>query len=100
MQVALATHPETRKPPDHGRGEGRVVTLEGGTAALDRAVEVARSVPGVRLVKTQKVEIPADPAIRRLTRAIALRTARHALLHVCSRTFERAAKLCFHAGQG
>jgi len=89
----LATHPETRKPPDHGRGEGRVVTLEGGTAALDRAVEVARSVPGVRLVKTQKVEIPADPAIRRLTRAIALRTARHALLHVCSRTFERAANL-------
>src|SRR2546427_122810 len=39
---------------------GGVVTLEG-TAALERAVEVARSVPGVRDVKTQQVEIPPIP---------------------------------------
>src|SRR5439155_151603 len=39
---------------------GGVVTLEG-TAALERAVEVARSVPGVREVKTQQVEIPPIP---------------------------------------
>jgi len=37
-----------------------VVTLEG-TAALDRAVEVARSVLGVREVRTQQVEMPPIP---------------------------------------
>ena len=37
-----------------------VVTLEG-TAAMDEAVEVARSVSGVREVKTQQVDIPPIP---------------------------------------
>jgi len=37
-----------------------VVTLEG-TAALDRAVEVARGVPGVKDVRTQQLEIPPIP---------------------------------------
>jgi len=37
-----------------------IVTLEG-TTALERAVEVARGVPGVRDVRTQQVEIPPIP---------------------------------------
>src|SRR5438046_2956024 len=55
VQVALATHPETRKYRIAVEAKDGVVTLEG-TAALDSAVEVARTVPGVRLVKTQQVE--------------------------------------------
>jgi len=61
VQVALATHPDTRKHRITVEATEGVVTLEGGTAALDRAVEVARGVPGVRLVKTQQVEIPPIP---------------------------------------
>ncbi len=60
VQVALATHPETRKYRITVEAKEGVVTLEG-TAALDQAVEVARNVPGVRLVKTQQVEIPPIP---------------------------------------
>src|SRR5437763_1137849 len=60
VQVALATHPETRRYRITVEAHGGVVTLEG-TAALERAVEVARSVPGVREVKTQQVEIPPIP---------------------------------------
>jgi len=60
VQVALATHPETRKYRIAVEAKDGVVTLEG-TAALDSAVEVARTVPGVRLVKTQQVEIPPIP---------------------------------------
>jgi osmotically-inducible protein OsmY len=37
-----------------------VVTLEG-TAALERALDVAREVPGVREVKTRQLEIPPIP---------------------------------------
>jgi cytidylate kinase len=60
VQVALATHPETRRYRITVDARDGVVTLEG-TAALDRAVEVARSVPGVRDVRTQQVEIPPIP---------------------------------------
>ncbi len=60
VQVALATHPETRRYRITVEAQEGVVTLEG-TAALDRAVEVARSVPGVRGVKTQQLEIPPIP---------------------------------------
>ena len=60
VQVALATHPETRRYRITVEAHGGVVTLEG-TAALERAVEVARTVPGVREVKTQQVEIPPIP---------------------------------------
>jgi hypothetical protein len=63
VQVALATHPETRRYRITVEAHGGVVTLEG-TAALERAVEVARSVPGVREVKTQQVEIPPIPQAR------------------------------------
>jgi len=60
VQVSLATHPETRRYRITVEAQGGVVTLEG-TAALDRAVEVARTVPGVKDVKTQQVEIPPIP---------------------------------------
>jgi hypothetical protein len=60
VQVALATHPETRRYRITVEAADGVVTLEG-TAALDRAVEVARSVPGVRDVRTQQIEIPPIP---------------------------------------
>ncbi|MBI4636582.1 MAG: cytidylate kinase family protein [Candidatus Rokubacteria bacterium] len=60
VQVALATHPETRKYRITVECQEGVVTLEG-TGALDRAAEVARGVPGVRDVKTQQVEIPPIP---------------------------------------
>ncbi len=60
VQVALATHPETRRYRITVEAHDGMVTLEG-TAALDRAVEVARAVPGVRGVKTQQLEIPPIP---------------------------------------
>ncbi|MBI3107370.1 MAG: cytidylate kinase family protein [Candidatus Rokubacteria bacterium] len=60
VQVALATHPETRKYRITVEARAGIVTLEG-TAALEEAVDVARTVDGVREVKTQQVEIPAIP---------------------------------------
>ena len=60
VQVALATHPDTRRYRVTVEADNGVVTLEG-TAALDRAVDVARSVPGVVQVKTQQVDIPPIP---------------------------------------
>jgi cytidylate kinase len=60
VQVALATHPETRRYRITVEAQNGVVTLEG-TTALERAVDVARTVPGVRDVRTQQVEIPPIP---------------------------------------
>src|SRR6058998_3632265 len=60
VQVALATNPETRRYRITVEAQDGVVTLEG-TAALDRAVEVARAVPGVKDVRTQQLEIPPIP---------------------------------------
>lgn len=60
VQVALATHPETRRYRISVEAQDGVVTLEG-TAALDRAVEVARGVPGVVHVKTQQLDLPPIP---------------------------------------
>ncbi len=57
VQVALATHPETRRYRITVEAKTGVVTLEG-TAAMDEAVELARGVVGVRDVKTQPVDIP------------------------------------------
>jgi osmotically-inducible protein OsmY len=58
--VALATQPETRKYRITVEAQQGVVTLEA-TTAMDRAVEVARTVQGVREVKTRQVEIPPIP---------------------------------------
>lgn len=60
VQVALAMNPETRRYRITVEAEEGVVTLEG-TSALDRAVEVARGVPGVREVRTRQVEVPPIP---------------------------------------
>jgi cytidylate kinase len=60
VQVALATHPETRRYRFTVDAEDGVITLEG-TAALDQAAEVSREVAGVRAVKLQQVEIPPIP---------------------------------------
>ena len=60
VQVALATHPETRRYRITVEAQDGVVTLEG-TAALERALDVARDVPGVRDVKTRQLEIPPIP---------------------------------------
>lgn len=60
VQVALATNPETRRYRIGVEAEDGVVTLEG-TAALDRAVDVARKVSGVRDVRTQQLDVPPIP---------------------------------------
>jgi len=60
VQVALATHPETRKYRISVEARDGVVSLEG-TAALGEASEVARGLEGVRDVKTQQVDIPPIP---------------------------------------
>ena len=60
VQVALATHPETRKYRITVEAKAGVVTLEG-TAAMDEALDVARGVAGVREVKAQQVDIPPIP---------------------------------------
>lgn len=60
VQVALATHPETRKYRITVEARTGVVTLEG-TAAMDEAMDVARSVDGVRDVKARQVDIPPIP---------------------------------------
>jgi cytidylate kinase len=60
VQVALATHPETRKYRITVEARAGQVTLEG-TAAMDEALEVAREVSGVRAVKAQQVDIPPIP---------------------------------------
>ena len=60
VQVALATHPETRKYRITVEARSGVVTLEG-TAAMDEAMDVARSVEGVRDVNARQVDIPPIP---------------------------------------
>ena len=60
VQVALVTHPETRKYRIEVEAREGVVTLES-TTALDAALEVAREVPGVQEVRTRVVEIPPIP---------------------------------------
>jgi cytidylate kinase len=60
VQVALATHPETRKYRITVEARAGVVTLEG-TAAMDDAMDVARGVSGVQDVKARQVDIPPIP---------------------------------------
>ncbi len=60
VQVALATHPETRKYRITVEAKAGQITLEG-TAAMDEALDVAREVSGVREVKAQQVDIPPIP---------------------------------------
>jgi cytidylate kinase len=60
VRAALAAHPETRKYRITVEADHAVIQLEG-TAALDKAAEVARSVPGVVDVKAQLLEVPPIP---------------------------------------
>lgn len=59
-QVALATHPETRKHRITVEAKRGVVTLEG-TSAMDQAAEVVRGCHGVVDVKIQQLEVPPIP---------------------------------------
>jgi cytidylate kinase len=60
VQVALASHPETRKYRITVEAKAGHVTLEG-TAAMDEALDVAREVSGVVDVRAQQVDIPPIP---------------------------------------
>ncbi len=60
VQVALATHPETRKYRITVEAKSGEVTLEG-TGAMNAAVDVARDVVGVRDVKNRQVDVPPIP---------------------------------------
>ena len=60
VQVALASHPETRKYRITVEARAGVVTLEG-TAAMDDAMDVARGVDGVGDVKARQIDIPPIP---------------------------------------
>lgn len=60
VRAALAAHPETRKYRINVEAERGVIRLEG-TAALERATEVARSVAGVEDVKGHLLEVPPIP---------------------------------------
>jgi cytidylate kinase len=61
VEVALAGHPVTRRYPVEVRAAGGLVTLVGNVAALDRADEATRAVPGIRELKTVPVETPPVP---------------------------------------
>ncbi|HSE95416.1 MAG TPA: cytidylate kinase family protein [Methylomirabilota bacterium] len=60
VRAALAAHPETRKYRINVEAEQAVIRLEG-TAALEKATEVARTVKGVVDVKGQLLEVPPIP---------------------------------------
>jgi cytidylate kinase len=60
VRTALAAHPGTRKYRINVEAEQGVIQLEG-TAALEKAAEVARTVAGVVDVKSQLLEVPPIP---------------------------------------
>src|SRR5262245_57265223 len=60
VRAALAAHPDTRKYRLTVESNRGVIRLEG-TAALERAAEVARTVPGVLGVESQLLEVPPIP---------------------------------------
>jgi cytidylate kinase len=61
IEVALATHPVTRRYPVEVRATGGLVTLVGCGAALDAAEEATRDVPGLLEIKPMIVETPPVP---------------------------------------
>jgi cytidylate kinase len=60
VRTALAGNAETRKYRINVEADRGVIQLEG-TAALEKATEVARTVPGVVDVKSQLLEVPPIP---------------------------------------
>ena len=61
VEVALATHPVTRRYQVEVRAADGVATLVGTAAALDSADEATRGLPGLRELKTVPVETPPVP---------------------------------------
>ncbi|HEY7038735.1 MAG TPA: cytidylate kinase-like family protein [Methylomirabilota bacterium] len=61
VEVALASHPATRRYQMEVKAAGGVATLVGNAAALDSADEATRGVPGLRELKTVPVETPPVP---------------------------------------
>jgi cytidylate kinase len=60
VRAALAAHPDTRKYRINVEADQGVIRLEG-TAAVEKAAEVARTVAGVVDVKGQLLEVPPIP---------------------------------------
>jgi cytidylate kinase len=60
VRTALAANPETRKYRTNVEADRGVIQLEG-TAALEKATEVARTVPGVVDAKAHLLEVPPIP---------------------------------------
>jgi cytidylate kinase len=60
VRAALTANPDTRKYRLSVEAQQGIIRLEG-TAALQKAAEVARSVPGVLDVRTQALEVPPIP---------------------------------------
>jgi cytidylate kinase len=60
VRAALAAHVDTRKFRINVEADRGIIRLEG-TAALEVATEVARTVPGVVDVKSQLLEVPPIP---------------------------------------
>jgi cytidylate kinase len=60
VRAALATNPETRKYRINVEADEGIIQLEG-TAALEKATEIARTVPGVVDVKSQLLDVPPIP---------------------------------------
>src|SRR5262249_22566808 len=60
VRAALAAHPETRKYRINVEADQGVIRLEG-TAAIEKAAEVARTVAGVVDRKGQLAGVPPDP---------------------------------------
>jgi cytidylate kinase len=60
VRVALFAHPETRTYRITVEADRGIIQLEG-TAALEKAAEVARAVPGVVEVKAQTLDVPSIP---------------------------------------
>jgi cytidylate kinase len=61
VEVALATHPGTRRYQVEVKATGGLVTLVGCAAALDGAEEATRGVPGLLEIKPVIVETPPVP---------------------------------------
>jgi cytidylate kinase len=61
IEVALASHPVTRRYQVEVRATSGLVTLVGSASALEGAVEATRDVPGIREIKSVIVETPPVP---------------------------------------
>jgi len=61
IEVALASHPVTRRHQVEVRAASGLVTLVGSASALEGAEAATRDVPGIREMKSVIVETPPVP---------------------------------------